>query len=108
MAGRVFITGGTGFVGKAILRGLVADGRSVSALVRSESSARTLKELGADPVWGDILEPDRVLEGMQGSEVVYHAAGVNAFCLRDPSPMFRVNVEGSRAVIEAAATAGIG
>ena len=44
---------------------------------------------------------------MRGCELVFHAAGVNAFCLRDPSPLFRVNVEGTRAVVEAAARAGI-
>ena len=44
---------------------------------------------------------------MRGCEVVYHAAGVNALCLRDPSPMFDVNVEGSRNVVHAAAAAGV-
>ena len=42
-----------------------------------------------------------------GCYVVYHASGVNAFCLRDPSEMMRVNVEGSLNVVRAAAAAGI-
>ena len=44
---------------------------------------------------------------MRGCDVVYHAAGANAFCLRDPSPMFEVNVRGSRNVVLAAARAGV-
>jgi dihydroflavonol-4-reductase len=107
VSGRVFVTGATGFLGKAVLQRLVADGRPVVALARSESSARTLKDLGAAPVLGDVLEPGGVLEGMQGCDVVYHLAGLNAFCLPDPSPLFRVNVEGSRNVVEAAARAGV-
>ena len=43
---------------------------------------------------------------MRGAEVVYHVAGANAFCPRDPSRLFRVNVEGSRAAVRAAAAAG--
>jgi dihydroflavonol-4-reductase len=45
---------------------------------------------------------------MQGCEVVYHAAGVNALCFRDTAPLFEVNVRGSRNVVDAAAAAGVG
>jgi dihydroflavonol-4-reductase len=44
---------------------------------------------------------------MRGCDLVYHAAGANAFCVRDPSPMFEVNVEGSRTVVRAASRAGV-
>ena len=44
---------------------------------------------------------------MRGCEIVYHAAGVNALCFRDPLPLFEVNVEGSRNVVRAAAAAGV-
>jgi dihydroflavonol-4-reductase len=44
---------------------------------------------------------------MRGCEVIYHAAGVNALCLRDPSTMFEVNIRGSRNVVHAAAAAGV-
>ena len=46
--------------------------------------------------------------GMEGAGVAYHAAGINAFCLRDPSEMMRVNIEGSVNVIRAAAETGVG
>jgi dihydroflavonol-4-reductase len=76
------------------------------ALARSEGSAQALREAGAEPVRGDILDADALTDAMRGCGVVYHAAGLNALCLRDPSLLFDVNVQGSRNVVQAAAAAG--
>jgi dihydroflavonol-4-reductase len=103
----VFVTGGSGFVGGAVLARLVKDGRSVRALVRSSESAGAVGALGAEPVFGDVLEPQSLDAAMAGCDVVYHAAGVNSFCLRDPKPMFTANVTGSENVMRAAAKAGV-
>ena len=73
------------------------------ALARSEAAARALSELGAEPVRGDVLDLDSLAGAMRGCRLVYHAAGFNAFCLRDPAPMFEVNVHGSENVVRAAA-----
>lgn len=62
--------------------------------------------MGAEPVRGDVLDGDSLVAAMRGCELVYHAAGANAFCLRNPSPMFEVNVRGSKNVVHAAARAG--
>src|SRR5919201_2585062 len=105
--GPVLVTGGTGFIGRAIVQQLLGRGESVRALARSEASARTLRELGAEPVHGDVLDLEALAAAMRGCELVYHTAGVNAFCLRDPAPLFEVNVEGSRTVVRAAARAGV-
>lgn len=105
--GAVFVTGGSGFVGRAIVERLVADRRHVVALARSDASARLLESLGARPVRGDVLDTAALVAGMRGCEAVYHAAGVNAFCLPDPTPLFAVNVRGSRNVVDAAAAAGV-
>jgi dihydroflavonol-4-reductase len=94
-------------VGGAIVGRLLAEGRVVKALARSDDSAGTLREVGAEPVRGDILHAEALTNAMQGCEVVYHAAGLNALCLRDPSLLFEVNVQGSRNVVRAAAAAGI-
>ena len=108
MAGTAFVTGATGFLGRAIVEELVAPGRPVRALARSDSSAQRLAALGAEPVRGDLRDRASLEAGFAGCEVVYHVAGVNAFCLPDPRPMFEVNVAGSRAVVLAAAAAGVG
>jgi dihydroflavonol-4-reductase len=79
----------------------------VKALARSDDSAGALRALGADPVRGDVLDPEALTAAMRGCEVVYHAAGVNALCFRDPSPLFEVNVRGSRNVVQAAAEAAV-
>jgi dihydroflavonol-4-reductase len=104
---RTLVTGGTGFVGRAIVEALVLEGREVVALARSDEGARALEELGAQPALGDVLDREAVARAAEGCEIAYHVAGANAFCLRDPAPIFRVNVDGARAVVEAAAKAGV-
>jgi dihydroflavonol-4-reductase len=104
----VLVVGGSGFVGGAILEALVAQGRPVRALARSAKSADDLRTRGAAPVMGDVLDVSSLARAMDGCAVVYHAAGVNSFCLADPRPMERVNVDGSANVIAAAASSGVG
>lgn len=108
MTAPTLVIGGTGFIGGGILDALVAGGRLVRALVRSAKSAADLRGRGADPVMGDVLDVGSLVRAMDGCAVVYHAAGVNSFCLADPRPMERVNVDGSANVIRAAATSGVG
>src|SRR4051812_1242382 len=105
--GSVLVTGGTGFLGRAIIERLLNEGDEVKALARSDASTGELGALGAEPVRGDVLDLEALAAAMRGCDVVYHAAGANAFCARDPSPMFEVNVRGSQNVIRAAARAGV-
>ncbi|QBI20666.1 NAD-dependent epimerase/dehydratase family protein [Egibacter rhizosphaerae] len=105
---RVFVTGGSGVVGRDLIARLVADGREVVALARSDAASAELEGLGAArSVRGDLFDREALAEGMAGCEVVYHVAGVNAMCVADPRPMFRTNIEGSRRVVRAAADAGV-
>jgi len=101
------VTGGSGFVGAAVVRALVEQDWDVVALARTEASAGALAREGARPALGDVSHPDSIRRAVTGCEVVFHAAGLNASCLPDPSPLFRVNVEGTRNVLEAAARAGV-
>ena len=104
---RVLVTGATGFVGGGITRRLLADGRDVRALSRRPDAATALQALGVEVVPGDVLAPDTVEEAARGCEVVYHAAGVNGFCMRDPGPMRAANVTGTENVVAASARAGV-
>ena len=107
--GPVFVTGGTGLLGRRITERLVADGREVVALARSDEGLEALSSMGvARTVRGDVLDRDALARGLAGCEAAYHVAGVNGFCLADPGPMYGVNVEGSRRVVEVAAEAGVG
>jgi dihydroflavonol-4-reductase len=101
-----FVTGGTGFLGRAIVKRLLGAGDRVKALARSEASTAELVAVGAEPVRGDLVDLEALAGAMRGCEIVYHAAGANAFCLRDSAPMFEVNVRGSQNVVRAAARAG--
>ena len=107
MAERTFVTGGTGVLGSALLEGLVKEGREVSALARSDESKAKIEVMGATPVESHLLDPEGLEKAMVGHDVVYHAAGMNAFCLKDRSPLFEVNVQGSLNVVEAAVRAGV-
>jgi nucleoside-diphosphate-sugar epimerase len=69
-----FVTGGSGFIGGALLRRLGAEGWDVRALARSEASARKVGEAGAEPVPGDLDDPAAMRAGAQGCEVAFHAA----------------------------------
>jgi dihydroflavonol-4-reductase len=104
----VLVTGGSGFIGGALVDALVGAGRPVRALARSAGAAQALRDRGAEPVTGDVLDAGSLIRAMTGCAVAYHAAGVNTFCLADPRPMERANVDGSANVIAAAAAAGVG
>lgn len=81
---------------------LLASRREVVALVRREEDARRLSARGAEPVMADLLDPAALAKAMRGCDVVYHVAGLNRLCLKDPSPLYRINVEGTRNVLQAA------
>jgi dihydroflavonol-4-reductase len=103
---RVFLTGGSGFIGGALADRLVERGDEVVALARSDGSQRALAERGARIVQGDVLDEDALAAGMDGCELVYHVAGVNALCPADPAKLFHVNVRGAETAVRAAARAG--
>ena len=72
---KVFLTGGTGFIGKVVLEKLVARGDEVWALARSDSSAAAVDALGAHAVRGDLDDVDALRTSMSGCDVVFHVAG---------------------------------
>jgi dihydroflavonol-4-reductase len=102
-----FLTGATGFVGGALLRYLVARGWEVRALARTAEGCRAVRAAGAAEVEGDLGDGESLRRGMAGCRVVFNAAGLNATCLPDPSPLYRTNVDGAAEVVRAAAAAGV-
>jgi dihydroflavonol-4-reductase len=102
----VLITGATGQVGNAIARRLAGDGVAVRALVRSPERARVLPA-GVEPVFGDVTDAPSLRAALDGAATVYHAAGIPEQWRRDVGEFTRVNVDGTRNVVEAALAAGV-
>jgi dihydroflavonol-4-reductase len=103
---RVFVTGGSGVVGGALVERLRERGDEVIALARSDVAEATLESRGARVVRGDLFDGEALARGMDGCDTVFHVAGVNSMCVEDPDSMLRTNVEGPVAVVRAAARAG--
>lgn len=97
-----FVTGGSGFVGGAVIRHLVGSGIEVRGLARSDEAAAAVVRNGGTPIRGDLSNHEALRSGMSGCDVVYHVAGVNTMCQRDPGVMYRVNVDLVRKVIQVA------
>ena len=104
---RVFVTGGSGFIGGALIDRLVERGDDVVALARSEEAARAVAARGANVARGDILDEGTVTAAMDGAEVVFHVAGVNTLLPADAQAMAEANVRGPEIVVRAAARAGV-
>ena len=95
------MTGGSGFVGGALIRRLVADGWTVRALARSDRAAQAVEAAGAEVVRGDLDDVNAMRAGADGADVVHHAAAkVEDF--GDPADFQRVTVQGTKNALEAA------
>jgi nucleoside-diphosphate-sugar epimerase len=101
-----FVTGGSGFIGGALIRRLVAEGRDVHALVRSEASAQKVTALGARAIAGDLADVPSMAVGAQYCEVAFHcAAHLGDWGTREEFE--RGNVQGTRNALAAARQAGL-
>jgi nucleoside-diphosphate-sugar epimerase len=101
-----FVTGGSGFVGGALLDRLDREDHGTWALARSEGSAQAVASRGAQVVRGDLHDEAALGEGAEAADVVVHAAAV-VEDEGDRELHRRVNVEGTRNVAEAAREAGV-
>src|SRR5215471_3309595 len=104
---KAFVTGATGFVGSHVARALTERGADLRLLVRSTSRKDNIADLRADLVTGDLGDPASLKKGMSGCEYVFHVAADYRLWVRDPKEMYRANVEGTRAIIQAAQECGV-
>jgi len=97
-----FLTGATGFLGSHVARALADQGANLRLLVRPTSNLKNLEGLPAETATGDLRDPSSLDKAMSGCEVVFHVAADYRLWVRDPNEMYRSNVEGTRAILEAA------
>ncbi len=106
MSEAAFVTGGSGFIGGKLVERLVAEGRPVRALARSDAAAERVAALGAEPVRGDLADRASLAAGATGAGVAFHlAAHLGEW---GPWSEFeRGNVEGTRNALAGCAEAGV-
>jgi dihydroflavonol-4-reductase len=103
---KCFITGASGFIGSNLVHELVARGHRVKALLRSNADERGLTGATFNRVIGDILDRKLLEREIEGCDWCFHVAASYHLWLRNYAPMYEVNVEGTRNVLEAAAKVG--
>jgi len=96
-----FVTGATGFVGSHVARVLAEQGADLRLLVRSSSDLKNIRGLKAEQVVGDLRDPVTLEKAMAGCDVVFHVAADYRLWIPDPEQMYRANVEGTRAILQA-------
>lgn len=113
---RAFVTGATGFLGSHVACVLAEQGAELRLLVRSTSNLKNLEGLlspgtspgiRADTAIGDLRDPTSLEKAMAGCDVVFHVAADYRLWVRDPNEMYKSNVEGTRAILEAARKNGV-
>jgi dihydroflavonol-4-reductase len=104
-SGPVLVTGATGFIGSAVVRALLAVGRSVRAVCEPGRSADNLAGLEVERVVCDIRDEAALDRAVAGVETVFHLAAVYRFWAADPALFYDVNIGGTRNVMRAAGRA---
>ena len=96
---RTLVTGGTGFIGGAVVRRLLEAGHEVKALVRPGADTRQLGGLPVEQVTGDLRHPESLRRGMTGCTWVFHVAALYSFWGYRWNDFYETNVEGTRLVL---------
>jgi dihydroflavonol-4-reductase len=103
----VLVTGGSGFLGSAVVRSLIARGAHVRVLVRPASPSGNLSGLDCETIVGDLTDRQSLEAPLRGIRYLFHVAADYRLWARDPSVMLRVNVQGTRSLMGEALSAGV-
>jgi dihydroflavonol-4-reductase len=100
---KTLVTGAAGLIGSAVVRELLKDGQAVKAMAHSRDN-RNLQGLDVEMVKGDLLDPDSLHRALEGCDRLYHVASIYAHWHPKGGDFIRrVNIEGTRNMMEAAA-----
>jgi dihydroflavonol-4-reductase len=104
---KILVTGATGFVGSQVAAALVRRGDHVRVLRRKSSTLVALAGLDLEHCYGDILDSDAVRAAVNGCDAIFHVAALSSYWRAKAPDVYRVNVEGTRIVMDAALRAGV-
>lgn len=104
---KALVTGANGFTGSHLVRALQQQGNTVVGLVRKSSNLTRFKDLNVELVYGDITEKKALKAAMIDTDTVFHTAAYVELGIVNEAEMERVNVEGTRAVLEVAQETGV-
>lgn len=104
---KAIVMGANGFLGSHVTQELVKDGRDVRVMIRRNADTRGIDGLNIERVYGDVLDVESLENAMQGCNTVFYCVVDTRAWLRDPAPLFRVNVDGLRNTLDAAMKVGI-
>jgi dihydroflavonol-4-reductase len=107
MADRVLVTGASGFVGSAVARALQRQGFDIRVLARASSPRKNLEALNCEIVEGDFKDEAAVTRAVKGVRYLFHVAADYRLWARDPSEIYRNNLEGTRTVMSAGLAQGV-
>lgn len=105
---RALVTGGAGFIGSHVVKGLLKRGVEVRVLHLPQEPLRNLEGLDIERVSGDVTDAPAMARLVRGCDRVFHLAALYALWTPRPDRFDAVNVEGTRNVLQAAAEAGVG
>jgi nucleoside-diphosphate-sugar epimerase len=102
---KTLVTGATGFIGRHLVKALHKQGRALKCLVRKTSQTSFLEQLDVELVYGDLEDKDSLKKALQGTDIIYHAAG-EVFALNTEN-YYKVNVSGVQNLLEACSNGSV-
>ena len=106
---KILVTGATGFIGSRLVNKLASTADEIYVLVRTNSDLTSLSDVlhKIHLVYGDITDRASIDEAMKGMNLVYHSAGLTYMGDKKNALLYKINVEGTRNILQAAAAAGV-
>lgn len=98
---KILVTGATGFLGYWVVKRLIEEGHAVRILVRKSSSLEDLQTFSVEKSFGDVTDLESLINATNGVDCVFHLAGLIAYKRSDRAAMEKVNVDGTKNVVEA-------
>ena len=104
---KIFVTGGTGYLGNKLVAQLSASGNEINAICHNPSKKKFLQFPGVHVFDGDIRDPASMKKAMQGCTHVYHLAGYARVWAKDPAKYYTINVDGTKRILDMAIECGV-